>query len=153
MAESNPQPEGAGDRFGTLHDPETLRDLVERLQEGVYITDRSGRILDANPAFLRMLGVASLADLRRYRATDLLADPAERDRELQLLERQGSVREFELQLRRPDGQLRTVLDTAVASPDSSLGETVYHGILVDTDRKSTRLNSSHSRASRMPSSA
>ena len=43
-----------------LQSETTLRDLVKRLREGIYVTNRAGDILDANPAFLEMFGVESL---------------------------------------------------------------------------------------------
>jgi diguanylate cyclase (GGDEF)-like protein len=83
-----------------------------------------------------VFGVASLDELRGFHAQDLLADPASRVQELAVLAREGEVREFELQILRPDGEERTVLDTSYAVRDPETGETVYHGILVDiTARK------------------
>ncbi len=126
----------APSRYRSLQDPDSLHQLVQRLHEGIYVTTRAGQILDANPAFLRMFGVASLGELRRYAASDLLVHPEQRLRELELLDRLGAVREFELQIRRPDGQVRTVLDTTQALPDPLTGEVFYQGILVDiSDRK------------------
>lgn len=123
-------------RYRSLQDPETLRQLVLKLQEGIYITNETGAILDANPACLEIFGVSSLEELRRYQAFELFADPAARVRELEILTRQGVVRELEIVLRRPDGQERTVLDTCHVVRDSETGETLYHGILVDiTHRK------------------
>jgi diguanylate cyclase (GGDEF)-like protein/PAS domain S-box-containing protein len=118
----------------SLQHPATLNALVERLQEGIYITTRTGVILDANPAFFKMLGVASLAELRRYRASDLLVDPEQRRRQLEVLQEHGSVRDFELAIRRPDGEIRHVLDTAYGLVDPETRETLYHGILVDITR-------------------
>ncbi len=105
------------------------------LKEGIYITNRSGTILDANPAFLRMLGVASLAELRLYSAQQLLVHPEQRERELEILAREGAVRDFELELCRPDGSLCTVLDTAYAVTDPVSGEALFHGILVDITKR------------------
>jgi diguanylate cyclase (GGDEF)-like protein/PAS domain S-box-containing protein len=124
----------AGDR--TLNDPEILREFVRNLREGIYISSTDGRILDANPAFLEMVGVGSLDELANVRAQELVADPDQRRRELELLERDGTVREFELLIRRVDGEMRTVLDTTYAFSDPVTGERRYHGILVDiTGRK------------------
>jgi len=121
---------------GLLRDPWALAEFVRNIQEGVYVTTTDGRILDANPAFLRMLGVGSLAELEEFTAERIVADPQRRLEERAILAAQGAVREFELELRRPDGQVRTVLDTAYQVADPATGETVYHGILVDiTDRK------------------
>jgi len=110
--------------------------LVGNLREGVYVSAPDGRILDANPAFLAMFGLSSVEELGRYSVQDLLVNPAQRATELELLKRDGAVREFEFQIRRPDGQLRTVLDACQAAQDPASGETLFHGILVDiSDRK------------------
>jgi diguanylate cyclase (GGDEF)-like protein/PAS domain S-box-containing protein len=120
----------------SLSDPDTLREFVRTVQEGIYITNSRGEILDANPAFLAMFGVSSLEELRKYSAADLLVDPRRREQELALLERDGAIREFELQIARPDGGVSTVLDTTYAYRDPATGEVVYHGILFDiTARK------------------
>lgn len=115
----------------SLRDPKTLRGLVDNLREGIYITSREGRILDANPAFLRMLGVRSLRQLRTLSSRDLLVHPERRDQELEILAREGAVREFELEIICADGIIRTVLDTAYRVVDPETGEELYHGILVD----------------------
>jgi diguanylate cyclase (GGDEF)-like protein/PAS domain S-box-containing protein len=125
----------SGRRFRSLDDVETLRALAQNLREGIYITDKRGNILDANPAFLEIFGVASLEDLRSFRAEDLLVDPSRRVFELELLEREGAVREFEFEIIRPDGQRRTVLDTTFVGRDDEANETMYYGILVDITRR------------------
>src|SRR2546423_2938835 len=113
-----------------------MREFVRNLREGIYITSDDGELLDANPAFLAMFGVDSLDALSTYRAADLVVDPERRREEIELLEREGAVREFELQLRRPDGEVITVLDTTFVVRDAATGEKCYHGILVDiTARK------------------
>ena len=123
-------------RFRSLSDPESLREFARNLREGIYITARDGRILDANAAFLEMVGVASLRDLDALGASGLFVDPARRDEQLALLEKNGSVREFEIALRRPDGQARTALDTCYLIRDPDTGEAFIHGILIDiTARK------------------
>jgi diguanylate cyclase (GGDEF)-like protein/PAS domain S-box-containing protein len=118
-------------RYRSLDDPETLRLFIRNLREGIYITNDSGEILDANPACLEILGFASLAELRTRRAQDLFADPAQRAQETALLAREGEVRELEIVIRRPDGEERTVLDTCHAVRDAATGELLYHGILID----------------------
>jgi diguanylate cyclase (GGDEF)-like protein/PAS domain S-box-containing protein len=122
-------------RFRSLDDPETLRLIVQNLEEGIYITNADGEILDANPAFLRMFGVSSVSELARYRSSDLIADPNRRALEMALIERDGAVRDFELAIVRPDGQRRTVLDTTYACRDPDTGRTYYHGILIDITRR------------------
>jgi diguanylate cyclase (GGDEF)-like protein/PAS domain S-box-containing protein len=123
-------------RFRSLSDPDSLREFARNLREGIYITTRDGRILDANNAFLEMLGVGSLAELGDFGASNLFVDPARRVEEMAYLDRDGSVREFEIAVRRPDGQTRTAVDTCYAIRDPDTNETFIHGILVDiTARK------------------
>ena len=118
-------------RFQSLQDPETLRLFIENLKEGVYITNESGEILDANPACLEILGISSIEELRSHRAQDLFADPTQRAQEMELLAREGEVRELELTLRRADGEERTVLDSCHVMRDAETGQMLYHGILID----------------------
>ena len=118
-------------RQRSLKDPWTLGEFVRNLQEGVYITTDDGKILDANPAFLRMFGVRSLSELGQYTAEQLVVKPERRREELALIAKDRSVREFELDIRRPDGEVRTVLDTAYQVTDPETGEALYHGILID----------------------
>lgn len=123
-------------RYRSLSDPESLREFARNLGEGIYITTPEGRILDANPAFLEMFGVRSLADFAGLRAYDLFVDPRQRELELRMLERDGRVREFEFEIRRPDGEIRWVLDTSYVLNDEETGERFFHGVLVDiTARK------------------
>ncbi len=123
-------------KLSRLDDVETLRGLVRHLREGVYVTDRAGNVLDANPAFLGMFGVSSLAELSSRNVEDLVVDPARRAAELEVLQREGAIRDFEFEIRRSDGTTRTVIDSATVATDPATGETFYRGILIDiTDRK------------------
>lgn len=123
-------------RYRSLDDPDTLREFVRNLREGIYITNPDGELLDANPAMLEIFGVGSLEELRSYSAPALFVDPKQREEEMALLFRDGAVREFEFEVRRPDGGIRTLLDTCYLVEDADSGETVCHGMLVDiTQRK------------------
>lgn len=118
----------------TLQDHEVLKDLVSRIGEGIYITNAEGEILDANPAMLEILGVRSLAEFKARAVTDYI-DPRVRAEEVEILKRDGRLDDFELALKRPDGSLRWVLDTAYAVKHPC-GGTVYRGIMRDiTERK------------------
>ena len=98
-------------RYRSLDDPQTLRKFVRNLREGIYITSPGGALLDANPAMLEIFGVDTVEELRGYSAPELFVDPGQREEEMRLLLRNGAVREFEFQVKRPDGGVRTVLDT------------------------------------------
>jgi diguanylate cyclase (GGDEF)-like protein/PAS domain S-box-containing protein len=123
-------------RFRSLSDPESLREFARNLREGIYITTRDGRLLDCNAAFLEVAGVHSLDELGEYGAANLFVDINRRTEEMDLLDRNGSVREFEIALRRPDGTIRTVLDTCYLIRDPDTDEAFIHGIIIDiTSRK------------------
>jgi len=122
-------------RYRSLDDPETLRTLVRKLGEGIYITGADGQILDANDAFLRILGFASLDELKKLRADELYAHPQRRRLWQEQLGRDGEIRDMELELRRADGRIVTVIDTSYACRDETTGEVFYHGILVDIDAR------------------
>ncbi len=109
--------------------------MALRLQEGMYIATLEGTIIDANPAFLEMFGATSLKELKGFHASDFLK-PEVRAREMALLDRRGSIRDVELQLTRPDGEVRTVVDSAYLTVNPKTGEKFCHGIMVDiTHRK------------------
>lgn len=135
MTRPQPSRKPKSKRYRSLSDPSTLSELTLRLKEGIYITNLEGEIIDANPAFLEMFGVDSLKELRRFRTSDFVK-PEVREREMALLERDGSVRDIEFQLTRRDGEVRTVVDSAFLSIDPATGKKYCHGILVDiTQRK------------------
>lgn len=140
MARTNPKRMGttttlARKAKGKLSDPNVLVDLVSRISEGIYITNAAGKIIDANPGFLRLTGLKSLDELAAYRSSDFV-DASQREEELKLLNRDGFVKDFELTLRRPDGEVRTVLDSAYVANDPISGEVTYRGVMRDiTERK------------------
>src|SRR5215467_8679921 len=136
MSQSGSSPLLGSTRFRSLSDPESLREFAKNIREGIYITTREGEILDANQAFLEIVGVDSLADLGIGGAVALYADPDRRQEQLRQLDADGSVREFEIAICRPDGQTRTVLDSCNLVRDPATGEAFIHGILIDiTARK------------------
>jgi len=122
-------------RYRSLDNIETLRLLAQNLGEGIYISRPDGTILDANPAFLAIFGVQSIGELGQFHASDLYADPARRSIWLEAVRQEGTVRDFEWDLVRPDGQRRTVLDTSYLVRDGETGEEYVHGILVDITRR------------------
>lgn len=117
-------------RYRSLSDPATLRQFASKLGEGIYISTPSGDILDANKAFMDIVGVGSLEELKAVKTQDLM-DPARRSEEAALYESRGAVQSFEFELKRPDGGTRYVHDTGYVVRDEETGDLLYHGILVD----------------------
>ena len=111
------------------------RSLFENLPVGLYRSTPEGRILDANPALVRMLGYASREALLAVNARDLFVAPEDRDREKALLISQGTVQGIELQLQRADGAIIWVRDSIRATRNAE-GKVIYEGSMEDiTARK------------------
>ena len=116
---------------------EKYRSLVSSVQEGVFISTPQGRFLDFNDALLRMTGYDKREELM---ATDipnaLFANHSDRERLKRLLQQHGSVADFEFEMRRKDGELRTMLESSIAVRDAEGNVTAYQGFLLDiTERK------------------
>jgi two-component system NtrC family sensor kinase len=131
-----------GSRLGTVHvlqditerkrAEEMYRSLFENVQEGVFITTPDGRFIDFNDAFMRMVGYSSREELM---AVDIVptfyVNAADRERLHRLLHEQGTVTDFEFQLRRKDGAILTVCESSFATRDSSGAVVAYQGFLLD----------------------
>jgi PAS domain S-box-containing protein/putative nucleotidyltransferase with HDIG domain len=110
--------------------------LGDNLPVGIYRATADGQILDANPAFVQMLGYPDRERLLAMRASDLYVDPRARGQWIATLERHQVVTDFESQLRRHDGSAIWVRAGArIVRPSSD--ETAYlEGVVVDiTERK------------------
>lgn len=115
---------------------EQIRNLFERVPVGLYRTTPEGQILDANPALVEMLGFPDLETLLGIASRSLYMDPAERIRENARLEREGTVHDFQLQLRRYDGSPIWVRDMARVIRDIEGNVLSHEGSLEDvTERR------------------
>ena len=112
------------------------RKLFEAALVGVYLTTLDGRILDFNDTMMAMLGYESREECLRKRSSDFYANPAERERLIELLRKDGIVPGKEALLRRKDGSDVDVLGSAVLLVDERTGEPYIQGVAVDiTERK------------------
>jgi len=105
----------------------------------VYLTDVDGVILDVNIAGARMLGYDSPEDILGLKsALHIYANPQDRPRFLEMIERTGSVQDFETRFRKKDG---TIIDVSITSTIRKGGNGSvegYEGFVINvTDRKRT----------------
>jgi len=115
---------------------EKYRTLVANVQEGVFISTPQGHFLDFNDAFLRIAGYESREELMGAEIPTLYANPADRERLKRLLHEHGSVADFEFEVRRKDGELRSVTESSIAVRDAGGNVSAYQGFLLDiTERK------------------
>jgi two-component system NtrC family sensor kinase len=137
----------AGNLLGTVHvlkditerkrAEEKYRTLVSSVQEGVFISTPQGRFLDFNIAMMRMTGFETREELLGADIPSAMyANPADRERLKKLLQEHGAVADFEFEMRRKDGEIRTVLESSIAVKDLAGNVTAYQGFLLDiTERK------------------
>jgi PAS domain S-box-containing protein len=116
---------------------ERYRTLFDGVPVGLYRTTPTGQILDVNLAAVQMFGYLSREDtLSAVNTADVYVDPEERVRWQALMEREGVVRDFEEQVRRYDGTVIWLNDTARAVRDEQGQVLYYEGSLEDiTERK------------------
>ncbi len=117
---------------------ERYRSLFDGVPVGLYRTTPSGQVLDANLAAWQMLGYSSREQALQVgrRTVDVYVHPQDRVRWQTLMETEGVVRDFEVQLRRHDGTVIWVSDTARAVKDDQDRVLYYEGRLEDiTERK------------------
>ncbi len=115
---------------------EPYRSLFEGVPVGLYRTTTDGQFLDANPALVKMLGYPDRESLLRVNAADLYLEPQKRQAWQRLLERQGVVHDFTLQLCRHDGSIIWMRDNTRAIQDQDGQVLYYEGSLEDiTERK------------------
>jgi PAS domain S-box-containing protein len=111
-------------------------ELFETLQEGIYIITPDDRILDANPALVRMLGYDSKDELLSHSLADLLPDQEQRRLMRQEVDAQPMLQGREMTLLRKDGSPIICLNTAAAVRDTAGHVVRYHGALMDiTERR------------------
>jgi PAS domain S-box-containing protein len=120
-----------------LREAETrYQHLFQRVPVGLFCVQPDGRIIDANPAMVEMLGYPDRDALFRVNARKLFANPAERRRWLAAVRESSVVEHFEVPLRRYDGRLTWVEINARAVNDEQHRTRFWEGSAEDiTARK------------------
>ncbi|MET0985454.1 MAG: EAL domain-containing protein [Steroidobacteraceae bacterium] len=111
------------------------RRLFDNVIEGVYSSTRDGHFVSVNPALARMVGFSSPSELLARATHTLYANPADRDAIIQILERDGEVRNAEFQLRRLDGSTLTVIENARVVRDEESCIIGYEGTISDISER------------------
>ncbi|MEH2392377.1 MAG: ATP-binding protein [Nostoc sp.] len=117
------------------------RSIFENAVEGIFQSSPDGRYITANPALARIYGY-SFAEEVTANFTDiehqLYIDPNRRAEFVRLMEKYGSVSEFESQIYRRDGSIVWISEKAYAVLDEQGKLLYYEGLIEDiTQRKQT----------------
>jgi PAS domain S-box-containing protein len=123
----------ARDVTGHREKEQRFTQLFESLQEGVYISNPEGKLLELNPALVTILGYACKEELFNLPPEGLNVDAGD-----PVLGRGGSqsgrTRTREVRLRRKDGGVAVCVDTSTGVIEA--GKVVrYQGTLVDVTEK------------------
>ncbi len=107
--------------------------LFEGSPIGLFKTHVDGRVLEANPALLRMMGFDSTEEITRagVRMHDIYLDPEERRQVLAELTRAGHVHDREVMMRRRDGSTMLGSVSARISIDGAGQPSEITGSVVD----------------------
>ncbi len=115
-----------------------LETLLNRLNVGVFRSTLDGHVLEANPAFWRLLGLSPSQEVRAVSLNAFYSKPEDRPLLMGLLKKTGGLLEHEIQLRRADGvpiwvSLTETLNTVPG------GEIFIDGLMEDvTERRQAR---------------
>ncbi|HET7208337.1 MAG TPA: PAS domain S-box protein [Terriglobales bacterium] len=106
-------------------------ELFETLHEGVYFSTPEGKLLDANPALVQILGYSSKEELLAAEPADLSLDSTQPAPLGRTPGDSGGIRAREITLRRQDGRPAVCLDTSRAVWDGAGNIVRYQGTLQD----------------------
>ncbi len=120
----------ARDITGHREKEQRFTQLFESLQEGVYISNPEGKLLEVNPALVSILGFDSKEELMNLPPERLNVDGGGEPVLGRLGSQTGNTRTREIRLRRKDDGVAVCVDTSSGVLEE--GRIVrYHGTLVD----------------------
>jgi two-component system NtrC family sensor kinase len=115
---------------------EKLRSLFERVRHGLFISSKEGKFLDCNQALLDMLGYSTKEEFLKIDiAHDLYVNPEDRKAFQERIERDGYVKDMEVEFKKKNGEKITVLLTGHPNYNEK-GEVIgYQGINLDISER------------------
>ncbi len=110
-------------------------ELFESLREGIIFTTPDGHLIDANPAFVRMLGYADKSELTRQNFASLYVHPEQRDKLVNQMLATGAIQDVDIIFCRKDGSHLHTLASGFAIRDT-FGKIVrLQGTIVDVTER------------------
>jgi PAS domain S-box-containing protein len=110
-------------------------ELFETLNDGVYVAAGDGRLTDANPALVTLLGYRNREELCDRGLQELFGNAADWAARQKRLASAGILQGDEVVLRRADGSFATCLHNATAIRDSAGNIVRLQGTFVDVTKR------------------
>lgn len=117
---------------------ESYRAIFETAHIGLYRSSRDGRFLMVNQALADILGYAGPDQLRQectFVATDVYVDPGWRSIQVETLEKEGRLEPTVCQVRRRDGRIIWVRETARMVDGDELQDGYFVGTIEDVTQQ------------------
>ncbi|MGA2365905.1 MAG: PAS domain S-box protein [Steroidobacteraceae bacterium] len=113
-----------------------FRSLYDRMLEGVYQCAADGRMLEVNPAFVKMLGFERAEDIYALPGLSVLYwNPVQRAEFECSLQLHGEIRNAEFELRCRDGSRLVVLESARVIRDNEERVVAYEGSMANISER------------------
>ncbi|MEG8947657.1 sensor histidine kinase [Rosettibacter firmus] len=112
-------------------------ELFMELKDVVYESTIDGKFIELNPSGMEFFGINSIDELNNINiVNDIYLNPDDRERFKNELIKNGFVKDFEIDIKKLNGEIVTVRETSVAVKDKNGKIIGYRGILRDvTERK------------------
>jgi PAS domain S-box-containing protein len=104
------------------------RNIFELSKDAVFIADKDLRFVDMNPATSTLLGYEK-TDLQQKTVYDLIADTADKQQLLSIMEKEGEVNDLEIDLTTSNGEIKSCIFSVSLTEDDS--GSYYQGLLHD----------------------
>lgn len=105
--------------------------LINDAINGIYQSTEDGKIIYANPAFLKIVGFDSLDDLKNIDLfTDLYMSKADREKFIEKIKNERTVHNFESVLKKKNGEIINILENS-RMVDNQDGSVLFEGIIQD----------------------
>ncbi len=108
------------------------RQLFDNIKDVVYESTPDGKLIDINNSGLELFGYDSKEEILKIDVVkDMYLDPSDRDKFKEIVEKNGFVKNYEIKIKRKNGEQLIVLETAYANKDENGNVVSYRGIIRD----------------------
>ncbi|MBC8045581.1 MAG: response regulator, partial [Fimbriimonadaceae bacterium] len=118
---------------------ERYRLLLDQLTDAIYLTTLDGKFAEFNKAACSLLGYNE-DELRKLRVQEIYANPREREKFTQIIRNHKEIQDYEIQLKRKNGELIDCLVTSSVRKNLKNEVVGFQGIIRDiTIRKKAEM--------------